>query len=806
MRQDHLNTPLSAVTHFSQEGQSLYLTTAEARVQVVLYSAAVVRIRVIALTRALEDQSYAVIATPEATDFEINENPKGWLLQTDKMQLQIQRSPLRFDLKDGQGESLVEDDPAFGISFLGNSITSYKSLRTNEKFIGLGEKTAYLNRRGHAYEHWNTDAFGYGEESDPLYLSTPFYLGVLEQRAYGVFLDNGYRSVFNFGASNHRFSSFSVADGEMDYYLFASGSVAEIIQDYSWLTGKMPLPPKWSLGFQQCRYSYTSDQQVLQIARNFREKAIPCDVIYLDIHYMDAYKVFSWHKTNFSSPNLLVNQLREMGFRLVLIIDPGVKDEVGYAVRTELVEQKLYVTYPDGTPYTGDVWPGTCLFPDFTNPSTRAWWGKQFEANIALGIIGYWNDMNEPVSWGKRMPDLLEFNWEGQGASHLKAHNHYGMQMARATFEGVKNRTNGQRPFVLTRSGFSGIQRYAAVWTGDNVASDAHMLLGVRLMSSMGLTGIPFSGMDVGGFVGEADAPLFSRWMQIGAFSPLFRAHSMINSRDAEPWSFGEAALEIATNFIKLRYRMMPYVYSVMADASKTGLPLVRSLAIDYSYDPQVYEKQWSNQYMFGPQLLVAAVDARQHIQKVYLPQGEWQLLYNGERYTGAQLIRMDTPIEILPVFVKSGSILPLLAEAPQHQAEELADVLCLHVFMGGTTSSFRLYHDDGISYRFETEDAFLQRELIHEPDLQQIILGETSGRLQSPWQQLKIYFHGADPSSVIYEDESLKIETGEQRFISPISNFDPFQEAADFPYENKKISSVQLSWQSGKTVINYRF
>jgi len=803
MRQDHKNTAIGPVTNFTTGNQLISFTTAEAQVQVVLYTESIVRIRVLSIQRKFEDHSYAVVTTPQKTEYTLKDSASGWLLSTAKLQLHIQRIPLRFDLLDAEGNQLVSDDSAFGISFIGDSISCYKRLGEAEKFIGMGEKTGHLNRRGNAYEHWNTDAFGYGEESDPLYLSTPFYMGVHTNSVYGIFLDNSYRSVFNFGASNHRFSSFSVADGELDYYMFASGSVAKILRDYSWLTGTMPLPPKWSLGYQQCRYSYTSDKQLLQIARNFREKEIPCDVIYLDIHYMEAYKVFSWNHKTFSNPANLVNQLKEMGFQLVLIIDPGIKDEAGYRIREELLDQKLCVTYPDGTPYTGDVWPGTCMFPDFTKAETRQWWGQQLEENIQIGINGYWNDMNEPVSWGKCMPDLLEFDWEGAGATHLKAHNQYGMQMARATYEGVKARLAGARPFVLTRAGFSGIQRYAAVWTGDNIANNEHMLLGVRLMSSMGLAGLPFTGMDVGGFVGEADAALFSRWMQIGAFSPLFRGHSMINSRDAEPWAYGEAASEISANFIRLRYRLMPYLYSSMREASRTGLPLVRSLAINYTYDPIIYENRWSNQYLFGAQILVAAVDSLQHIQKIYLPEGEWQLLYNEERFIGGNEIRFDTPPEILPVFIKAGSIIPTLPSAPAHQEEKAAEVLCLHLYTGGNKTSFDLYDDDGKTHAFE-KGAYMERNLSHDPEAKKITIDAVSGNYVPAWKQLKLYFHGSAPKKVSIAGIELSIDTETHQFITPLSNFDPFHKSTAFPYEHKLLSWVRFDWSKDKIEINY--
>jgi alpha-glucosidase len=293
LRQDHMNQSLGNCVHFAQQGQHLHFTTDWAKLIVTIYRSDIVRIRAIEKDRPFEDFSYAVIREPEPTKFSLNQHEEGWEISTDSLQLHIQKAPLRFSLRDVQGNEINSDDAAFGISKIGHEWYNYKTLREDEKFIGLGEKTGYLNRRGKWYQHWNTDAFAYGEEDDPLYMSTPYYLGLTSGSVYGVFLDNTYRSIFNFGASNHRFSYFQVPDGELNYYLIHNQGVAENVQAYCWLTGTPALPPKWSLGYQQCRYSYYPDTEVLNIARTFREKQVPCDVIYLDIHYMDAYKLFT---------------------------------------------------------------------------------------------------------------------------------------------------------------------------------------------------------------------------------------------------------------------------------------------------------------------------------------------------------------------------------------------------------------------------------------------------------------------------------------------------------------------------------
>lgn len=801
-RLDPANQALGPCTGHQINGQRITFELAEAQVELQVYRKDIVRIRVVARDESFEDFSYAVVRTPEETEYKWTETAKGWLLSTDSIELSVQSNPLRFQLNDKAGRTLLADDAAFGISRIGSEWYNYKELRDDETFIGLGEKTGHLNRRGKWYQHWNTDAFAYGEEDDPLYMSTPFYMGITQGAVYGVFVDSTYRSIFNFGASNHRFSYFQVPDGGLDQYLFASGGVSEIVQAYSWLTGTAPLPPKWSLGYQQCRYSYYPDKEVLNVARTFREKHIPCDVIYLDIHYMDQYKLFTWNNKEFPDPEAFVRALLDMNFQVVVIIDPGVKVEVGYHAYESGKKKDLFVKYPDGTYYSGDVWPGTCHFPDFTLEETRQWWGEQFASLVKMGIKGYWNDMNEPVTWGKKLPDLIEFDYDGHGATHRKAHNVYGMQMARATAEGIKKLMPDTRAFVLSRAGYSGSQRYAASWTGDNSASDDHMLLGVRLMLNMGLAGLSFTGVDIGGFVGEANPQLFTRWMQIGAFSPLFRGHTMINSRDSEPWSYGEEAEEISRNFIRLRYRLMPYLYTAFHESSQNGLPVVRSLAFNFWHDSHVFDRRWGHEYLFGPAMLVAAVNSWMPIQKVYLPEGRWFNLYNGHQYAGAQIHTIDTPREILPVFVRESAVIPMQLPG-EFVGGEKSDTLELHLFAGYTTYQGYLYNDDGNTYAFEN-GGYEKRSFKHDGALKVLQLDESAGDWQSPVQAIRLYFHGIETAEVIVNGVSQAVGREKVRFIEPISNFDPFFVGGEHPWEHLHVAVVTIPYSSAAIEISY--
>lgn len=696
-------------------------------------------IRVIVAKDEFQSKPNYAITQKETIPFESVQNLKDKLvLKTKLLVINVKKFPLSITYLNKEGKILNQDDD-LGIRWIGNQVTNYKKLVSDEKFIGLGEKTGPLNRRGQAYENWNNDDYAYEVDDDPIYASVPFYMGVHSDVTYGIFLNNTFKTVFNFGASNDRFSSFGAEDGELDYYFFGGSSVREIIQDYTWLTGRMELPPVWSLGFQQSRWSYFPDKEVVTLARTFREKKIPADVIYLDIHYMDQYKLFTWDNERFPDPKKTVKELNDMGFHVAVIVDPGIKTEDGYGVYEEGVKQSVFAKYPDGTNYAASVWPGRCFFPDFTIEKTRTWWGNQFQGLVDVGIEGYWNDMNEPASWGNRTPDLVEFGMEGNMGTHLAAHNVYGMQMSRATLEGVDELRNNKRSFVLTRAAFSGSQRYTAVWTGDNVASDDHMLLSARMVASMGLSGISFAGPDVGGFVGDRTPALFARWLSQGAFTPFFRNHSSHNTRDHEPWAYGEQIEEISRMYLNLRYQLMPYLYATFYESTVSGIPVARSLALDYTFDDMIYSHAYHNQYLFGGGMLIAPVESEQKFAKVYLPKGNWYHFWTEKLYEGNKEVIVDAPLHQLPVFVKEGAIIPMQSTI-QHANEKPSDTLDIHVFSGTEASTFDYYEDDGNTFEYK-KGAFYKRSISYSP-IGKLTLGKVDGDYTSKFTSVRIILH----------------------------------------------------------------
>jgi alpha-glucosidase len=783
------------LTAWSKVQAGLNAETTFGRFQVLTYGASIIRITA-TLTESFEDFSYSVVALPQPDLFEISENPDSLILKTEAVELHISKSPVRFTFRKPDGRIIHADDP-LGISWIGEQVTAYKKLQPGERFIGLGEKTGPLDRKGAAYQNWTTDAYAYHSGSDPLYCSTPFYIGLHQQMVYGIFLDNTHKTFFNFGASNHRFASFAADQGEMNYYFISGENVAEIIRHYTHLTGRMELPPLWSIGYQQCRYSYYPDKEVITLANTFRDKDIPADVIVFDIHYMDKYKIFTWDKKNFPDPEGMIRHLKEKGFHVVVMCDPGIKVEPGYEAYDDGVAQDVFIKYPDGENYQGQVWPGWCHFPDFTNPKTRTWWAAQFKHYVSLGIEGFWNDMNEIATWGHALPENLVFDFEGKKTTSRRGRNVYGFQMARSTYEGAKKLLNGKRPFNLTRSGFSGVQRYAAVWTGDNVSYDEHMLLGVRLVNSLGLTGIAFAGYDAGGFVGEANTKLFARWMSIASLSPFFRAHTMINTRDSEPWSYGEEAEQICRNYIRFRYQLMPYIYSLFHEAAQTGMPVQRSLAIDFPFEPKVYEGAYHNQYLFGPAILVAPVESNKELMKIFLPAGEWYDVYTGKIWEGNREMLYECPVHKLPVFMKAGSVLPAHVSTPHTGVKP--EKLILHVYCGKASSEFLFYSDDGVTFDYQEEN-FHQRWLRYEADQSSVKISRAEGKYNPGYKTLNVVMHGCHSDQVTINHSTHVLTPVMHSFFSPLEKYDPINDPD--PMGEEPVKTVSIPYTSSEVII----
>ena len=645
--------------------------------------------------------SYAVISgLPAKATFTFKDNGQFFTLATKTLNVRITKSPCWIAIYDQAGNLINADEESFGVSFDNDEVRCHKKLLPGENFYGLGEKSDDLCKTGKEYTLWNTDFWAYDDRTDPLYVSVPFFYGIRDFKAYGILFDNTCKSHFNFGASNNRFYWFGAEKGELDYYFIYGPEMKKVLTAYTQLTGRAELPPLWALGYQQSRWSYFPESEVRNLAATFRSKKIPCDVIYFDIDYMDGYRVFTWNKEHFPEPAKMLADLKKDGFKIIPIIDPGVKADSNYFAARGGLAQNLFAKYPDGQIYQGEVWPSWAYFPDFTKAAARAWWGDKLAGLLDDGVAGFWNDMNEPTVWGTHFPDIVQFDGNGFPTDHKRIRNVYALEMARATREGLRGHSD-QRHFILTRAGFAGIQRYSAVWTGDNVANELHLKLACRMSQNLGLSGVPFVGSDVGGFVGNPSERLYIRWMQLGTFTPLFRQHAAWDTRRKEPWTFGVDVENTVREFINLRYRLLPFLYNEFYTANQTGWPVMRPLFFNFQDDPECYRTEIQSQFMLGENLLVAPVlSENEEFKRLYLPAGDWYDLNQKQFYTGKQWIIQVVPLKQIPYFLRAGGFLPM--QAVQQYVGEKSIIETEMLIYPANESYYTLYEDDGASYEYE--------------------------------------------------------------------------------------------------------
>ncbi len=738
------------------------------------HSESVIRVQFTTDSTEIQTFTYAVIKAQEKVETFFSENTDEYIFRSAHVTLVVKKKPIRFAFYNAYGNLLSEEDSKMSLLQSMQGITIHRKLQPGERFVGMGEKSGHLDKRNRAYTHWNTDCFGYGDDTDPLYASTPFFIGVHSKQLYGFFLNNPSKSQFNFGASNDRFSTVSISSGVMDYFFIHHHTMSQILDSYTALTGRSPLPPKWALGLQQCRYSYYPDKKVIEVAKGYRDRNIPADVIYLDIHYMEDYKVFTWSKKNFPQYKETLRELHKMGFKVVVILDPGIKNEAGYKPFEEGSNQRLFLQYPDGEPWSACVWPGWCHFPDFTQEQAREWWANHVKTLCDDGIDGFWCDMNEPATWGQSMPDSVEFDMDGYKDNAHAGRNVYGMQMAKATQKGAEKGHLGQRPFVLTRASFSGGQRYSAIWTGDNTSSSDHLMLGTRMVNGLGLAGFGFAGVDIGGFIGECSKELFARWISVGVFSPLCRIHTMIDTNDCEPWSYGDKIEVLARNYIQLRYRLMPYLYNAFYEHHSTGVPIQRTLALEWPHEGQVWDWRFENQFLFGGQILVAPCAPEQMFTQVWLPPAEqWFSFWDDKAYQGGEEVVVDSAIHKLPIFVRESAIIPMQPTA-NHTGEDVGEVLIIHLYPGSKTVSYIHYEDDG-----KTTDhlsgAYKKRTIIWSPSSKNLKVSAKEGSYKGGFKFFKLVFHGSQPGGIAYLNGK-ETSVHEERIIlmEPIPQFDP--------------------------------
>jgi alpha-glucosidase len=655
----------------------------------------------------------------------------------------------------GYGRSVRAQDKPFGHGrsvrtrdMPAGHVICHKRIQPDEHFYGLGERTFGLDRRGRRYSMWHADPQTYQLDQDPIHLCMPVLLGLHSggRQGYGLFFDNTFRGHFDLEATDPDVVSFGAEGGELCYYFIYGPALTTVVERYTELTGRMVLPPLWVLGYHQSRWSYYPQARVRKLAADFRDVYhVPCDCIHLDIHYMDGYRCFTWDSERFPDPASLMADLHQQGFKVIAIIDAGIKADRRYWVCKDGLEKDVFCKCPDGeTLFKGPVWPGNCYFPDFTDPRVRTWWGDLYEALTDVGVDGVWNDMNEPAVFGPlgtTLPDSVRHDLEGRGGEHVEAHNVYGMQMARATVEGLMRLRPDERPVCITRSGWAGVQRYAMSWTGDNESNWSSLWLTMPMVMNLGLCGLANTGPDIGGFSGCATGELFTRWLQMGVFLPFFRTHTEYASPDQEPWSWGEPYLGVNRRFIELRYRLLPYLYTAFWQCARSGLPIVRPLLLAFQDDAATHTLD--DQFLCGDAFLVAPVIEEGATRRsVYLPAGAWYDFWTDELLTGPAHVEVEAPLERLPLFVRAGAVVPM-GPAMDHVRQRPAAPPTLHIYPGGGISW--LYEDDGESLAYRQGEYRITRFTLAASAARLDLAREVEGPFDPGYGRLPVVVHGVE-------------------------------------------------------------
>ncbi len=769
---------LDRVTASRATSNGIEIRSGAAVIEITALRDDVLRVRVGPAGELPEDASWAVLPASRTASVAVTAQSSATAVGfiTAKLRVSVQKNPLELTVTDLEGHVIAADLPGRPVEYNGASFRVFRKSPADEHYFGLGDKPGPLDRRNEAFVDWNTDAFGWQESTDPIYKSIPFFITYRRGIAAATFLDNTWRASFDFNKQYRDGYSFGSEGGPLDYYILYGPSPKAVVEDWAWLVGTTPLPPLWSLGYQQSRYSYYPEAEVRRIAARLRSERVPADVIWLDIDYQLKNRPFTVDPERFPHFQQMIEDLKAEHLHTVVITDLHIADlpNAGYKPYDEGAAGDHFVKNPDGSTYVGVVWPGKSVFPDFTRKASRDWWGSLYSDFVSKGVAGFWNDMNEPAVFevaSKTMPDDVQHRIDEPGfvprtASHLEVHNVFGMQNSRGTYEGLLKIAPDTRPFVMTRASYAGGQRYAATWTGDNSSTWNHLRQTTPQLINLGLSGFAMSGADVGGFAGSPQPELLTRWLEVAAFHPIDRDHTAINTNPQEPWENGTPEdLNLRRRYIEERYRLLPYLYTTAEEMSRTGLPIVRPLFLEFpapAADGGPIDLANGNVFLLGPDLLVAQSPYPDEVDNysVALPPDGWYDYWSGARADGKTgrkaidnspvpqpEITIHRSLDTLPVFVRAGSIIP---EQPlvQSTGEKPQGPLTLRVYppaQSGGACAGSLYLDDGQSYAFQ-KGAFLRIAFTCRLSSQGLTVSvePQTGVFGPWWNQLSIEVYGA--------------------------------------------------------------
>jgi alpha-glucosidase len=778
---------LESVTAAKALPNGIELQSGPATIQIVAMRQDIIRIRIAPTSTLPEDASWAVVPASRTATVPVQANGDGTGFKTAALQVKVERNPLRILVQDLDGKPIVSDALSNPTEFANGGFTVHKQMPGDEQFYGLGDKLGTFNRRNQAYTNWNTD-IGPQEAIDPLYKSIPFFLGTTGGLTYGLFLDNTWRSWFDFGKQSRDNFSFGSDGGPLDYYVIYGPTPKQVVEGYAYLTGTPPLPPMWALGFQQSRYSYYPESDLRRVATRLRTDKIPSDVVYLDIDYQYRNRPFTVDPTAFPDFPKLIADLKAQHLHLVTITDLHIAHQPkNYAPYETGHAGDNFVKAADGKEFVGVVWPGPAVFPDYTRAQTRDWWGTLYKEFATEGVSGFWNDMNEPSVFGgpgntmpldniHRIEGASAEGFADRTATHAEIHNIFGMQNERATYEGLLKILPNERPFVLTRATYAGGQRYGFTWTGDNSSTYNHLRLSTQQLINLGLSGISMVGDDIGGFNGSANADLLTRWIEVGAFNPMYRDHSTYGSLPQEVWVHGVEQEAIRRRYIETRYRLLPYIYTLAEEASRTGHPLMRPIFFEF---PEVlapngpYVDHTDTEFLLGRSILVAPPPFAEMPEDyaVGYPPGDWYDFWTGKKMPpqatapdivavsnaiekGKTVVQANEPqpykihpdIQTLAVYIRGGSIIPM-QPLVQSTSETPSGPLTLRVYPGPGTPKQpcegSLYLDDGHTFAYK-QGQYLRQSFTCSTESKSVSIhfAPREGSYKPWWNQIEVVLY----------------------------------------------------------------
>ncbi|MCB9793150.1 MAG: alpha-glucosidase [Alphaproteobacteria bacterium] len=659
------------------------LSCAQGELSLQAYAGGAVRIT--GNTAALVERGWAIPEPPAPGEAFAARSEGALHLCTEALRVELDLASCAARVEDAEGALLLQDE---AWETLGAGWRLRGELPVDARVHGLGGRSGGLDHQGRLRVFRNTDAYdgawgGFAPEQDPPYTSIPLSMENRGGRFHGVFTDSTWTMSADLGASEPGVQVWEAEGGALDRWILPGPTPAAVLEAYSALTGRMAPPPRWALGFHQCRWGYADAARVLEVARGFRDLDIPADALWLDIQHMDGFRTFTFDPVNYADPAGLAAELEALGFRLVVISDPGIKVDPGWSVYDAALAEDLLLRRPDGQVFTGQAWPGESAWPDFSLPAARDWWAAEVEGLVGLGVDGIWLDVNEPTTFpeggsGTTVDDAVRAHGEGQASTMAELHNAYALLEAQATWAGLAAGAPARRPFILSRAGSAGVQRHAALWTGDAPSTWTHLADTLPMLLNLGLSGVPMSGSDVGGYSGGASAELYARWMALGAASPFFRSHVTLGAEDQEPWAFGTEVRDLSRDLIRWRYALLPTWESLFIEASENGSPPLRPLLWADPEDPALWDVQ--DQAMIGDWLMIApALVEGATTREVVLPEGRWLEWWSGAAYEGPATVEVDLRLASLPIFLRAGGL--VATRDPAGSAPEgLADPLILEL------------------------------------------------------------------------------------------------------------------------------